>query len=122
MALLLIGCKFKKADIGDYQEIQNLFHQDEINDLKKILNFFDKVVCESENLNQKNIKNCYNQYFKRMKDNEKITGNFEIQIPYQEQEKLLNNLSPNTFDQIWKIYKTWKPRAAALEESYSCCR
>lgn len=113
--VFLLGCHSPKKSIDNYKEIIKIFNQEETNDLKKILSFFDSAVCKSENLNKNDLNNCYNQYFKRMKVEEKRTGNFEIQISYQEQKKLINHLNVNTFNQIWTKYKTNYDKLDTLE-------
>ncbi|MEZ4888271.1 MAG: hypothetical protein R3E32_26310 [Chitinophagales bacterium] len=100
--VLLIGCETIKMDrdIGAYGEIQSVFNQAEINDLRIILNFFDDVVCKSENVEKSNVLEAYEKYFKRM-DETSTDMNVDIRIDGQRQQNLFQKIGSPTFNQIW---------------------
>ncbi|MEM6298079.1 MAG: hypothetical protein AAF740_05250, partial [Bacteroidota bacterium] len=112
--IFVIGCQSNPKSLGDYEDVNKTFEADEVQDLEKIVNFFNESICESENLESTNVLNCYEQYFKRMLKAEE-TGIVEIQISYEAQEKLMKEINPRSFDQIWTYRKTWRKGTDTLE-------
>ncbi len=112
--ILVIGCQSNPKSLGDYEEVNKIFQEKEIEELEKIVEFFNESICKSEKLENTNVLDCYEQYFKRMRKAEE-TGDVEIQIPYQEQEKLMQQLDINSFNEIWTYGKTWKKDSDTLE-------
>lgn len=100
--LIIFGCKSEKESLRDYPEIQKIFTQAEINDLRLILEFFDNTVCESENVNKRNLAECYEKYFQRL-SKEAETGYTDYRISEKEVEELFNQIDNSTFNQIWWI-------------------
>ena len=117
-SLLLItlgmGCQPSPKAIGDYPDVKAVFHEEEIRDLAKIIAFFNEAICKSEHLDNSNVLACYERYFRRMQEAEE-TGNLAINIPRQEQETLLREISPGTFEQIWAHGKAWAKGTDTLD-------
>jgi hypothetical protein len=114
LIIFVIGCQSNPKSLEDYKDVNKIFEANEIEDLEKIVDFFNESICKSENLESTNVLNCYEQYFKRMRKAEE-TGNVEMRISYQEQEKLMKEINLNTFNQIWTYGKTWKKGSDTLE-------
>ena len=112
--ILVIGCQSNPKSLRDYEEVNKIFQEKEIEDLERIVDFFNESICKSEKLENTNVLDCYELYFKRMRKAEE-TGIVEIQIPYQEQEKLMREIDLNSFNQIWSYGKTWRKNSDTLE-------
>jgi len=78
--------------------MKKYFSQKDIKNLNKILLFFDEVV--KHNCKDQNIINCYNTYFKGLKNNAD-SGVSVLKIDFDEQNKLLKSLDKTTFNKIW---------------------
>jgi len=87
--------------------ITSIFQEKEIQDLKKILNFFNDQICGSEISDRSKLHDCYTKYFKRLKEVSISEGDIRIGISYDEQKKLYENLNDETFDEIWYFIKSW---------------
>lgn len=107
--LLLIGCKpVHQQGLDSIQTITKVFDESEIKDLEKILHFFNKQICKTENIENTDVNECYQRFFKRMKEQEK-TGEFETEISFQEQENMYKQISESTFNQIWVFAESCHP-------------
>jgi hypothetical protein len=90
-------CQPSSKAIGDYPDVKAVFHEEEIRDLARVIAFFNEAICKSEHLDNSNALACYEHFFRRMQEAEE-TGNLAINIPRQEQETLLREISPGTFE------------------------
>ncbi len=102
-----MGCITSKSELKADLIISNVFDDAEIRDLSKILTFFDEQICIVQQIDNSRIKDCYQAYFERMKKAAK-TGNIEIKIPFEEQQKMYSNMDESTFRQIWYFGKNWR--------------
>lgn len=104
--ILLLYLVFLVSCSPDFEYTVNIFNNNEINELNKVVNFFNNSICKSENLDTTDILECYNQYLKRMS---KATSLEEIStcISYQKQINLMQELKSETFNQIWEHQKIW---------------
>lgn len=109
MVITLVGCTHYPSDIGDYKLVKQVFNDTEVDDLRKIITFYNNAVCDSENADIQNILDCHEQYFKRMKANEP-TGSVEINISNKAQQKMMRDISPDTFKELWQPSRVWKHR------------
>lgn len=105
--LTLISCSSKRDKLGNNPSIQSIFNEKEINDLEKILDFFENQISEIENRPIENLQNCYESFFIRLEKAEK-TGFIEIKIPFGKQLNLYNEIDTSTFNQIWCFHRSWK--------------
>jgi len=80
--------------------VTNIFTGEEIQDLEKIVTFFNESICKSENIDSVDVDECYEQFFIRM-HKAADSGKIDIQILHQSQDKLIADLDKNTVDQIW---------------------
>jgi hypothetical protein len=100
LLLLITTLSCQAQSLADYQVVREVFNTDEIADLEKIISFFNQSICEAENRLESNVVDCYDHYFKRMRSAEQ-TGVIDLKIPQEAQGQLLNELSPNTLNEIW---------------------
>lgn len=107
LLLLLIGCKSADQQrLDSNQAITKVFDESEIKDLEKILHFFNKQICETQKIDNADICECYQRFFKRMEEQKK-TGEFETKISFQEQENMYRQINESTFNQIWTFAESW---------------
>ena len=64
--------------------------------MRKILTFFNEQICDNEN-----VIECYQSFLKRVAEQQEECIDIEINIPFQEQLKMYNQINENTFNQIW---------------------
>lgn len=107
LTIVILGCLSDSKTLSDYEDVNQRFEPTEIKDLEKIIGFFNTAICESEGIKDGNVLHCYEKYFKRMRKSEQ-TGKIEIAISYQDQEKLMNEISLDSFDDILRYKKSWK--------------
>ncbi len=106
MVVLLIvvsGCNPKELQLHEYPEINEVFNQEEITDLKKIVAFFEGSICQIEGMNGVdvgNVSECYQRFFERMRESVD-KGQIKIKIPYETQDQLMTELNKASYDQIW---------------------
>ncbi|MDR2916350.1 MAG: hypothetical protein LBV74_16240 [Tannerella sp.] len=81
--------------------IIDIFDKSEIEDLTRILFFFNEQICPAKEVaDGVNIQECYHDFFAHMLEKEK-TGNFDIGISFQKQKEMYDQISESTFNQIW---------------------
>jgi hypothetical protein len=106
--LFLINFSVKSQEkLNDNSTIKTVFNDIEIQDLETILEFFDSKICETENIDESNISDCYQSFFERMAQYEK-TGIIEFRIPFEDQENIYEIINQTTFNEIWTFGKSWK--------------
>jgi hypothetical protein len=92
---------FPKLESSDV--ISRHFSAQEINELQKILDFFDSELCEKSS---KDLAECYESFFSKvLKESE--TGDVYVKFPYSEQTELYRELDTAMFNEIWAYGKTW---------------
>ena len=106
---LLMGCSqintVKKMESD--KTISTIFDKSEIKGLAVIVDFFNEQICAAQkNEKTTTITQCYQRFFERMKECE-VTGDFDVKIPYREQQQMYSQLSENTFNQVWRIEQSW---------------
>lgn len=102
LLLLITTLSCQSQSLSDYQDVREVFNTDEIADLEKIMDFFNRTICEAENVPDTKVLDCYDHFFKRMRSAEQ-TGVIDLKIPQAAQEQLLKDLSPNTLNEIWSF-------------------
>lgn len=115
LIITTISCEPNQNDIGNYQEINEIFDRTEIQDLREIIQFFNTAICTSENLSNDDVNKCYNQYLKRLNENLTTEVGLELQISFEDQKAFLEQLNPNTLNQIWSYEKIWNKTSDTLE-------
>ena len=100
LLLLITTLSCQSWSLSDFEDVREVFNSEEIADLEKILDFFNQSICEAEKMPDAKILDCYDHFFKRMRSAEQ-TGVVDLKIPQEAQEQLLNELSPNTLNEIW---------------------
>jgi hypothetical protein len=105
--LTLISCSRTDEKLGDNQTVKSIFDNSEIQDLEKILTFFEHQICKTENISPDNALICYESFFSRM-DKAEESGDIDIQIPFENQIELYNQIDTSTFNQLWTINWSWK--------------
>jgi len=102
---VLMGCKNNSnTSLESFQTITDIFDKSEIEDLNIILNFFNAQICSIEN--KTNITDCYRNFFKRLEASLE-EGYLDLRISFQDQQEMYNQISQNTFNQIWTFNKSW---------------
>ena len=103
--VILIGCSgSNQENLESNSTAINIFNKSEIRDLTRILEFFNKQICTNQHLDKNNLNDCYQSFFERISEVEKI-GNIEIKISFDEQKKMYAQLNDSTFNQIWTFSK-----------------
>lgn len=101
----LFGCKQSfESNLDDDPIINKIFSSEEIEDLGKILTFFERQICSIDNMDQTRLSNCYISYFQRIEAAVKAEG-IVINISFEEQKKLYKQINKSTFDEIWTFCK-----------------
>ena len=101
VSLLLFCCKTDNENkLEQCQLIIDIFDQSEIEDLTKVLDFFNKQISFQQKNEHTDVIESYQSFFKRMSE-AAMTGNMDIDIPYQKQKEMYSQISENTFNQIW---------------------
>lgn len=92
--------------VVDNKMVQMVFDEREIQDLAKLLDFFESQVCTIYG-DSGNLFSCYQNFFVRM-DSAGTTGNIDPLIDFDAQQELYMVISDSTFSTIWAFNKTWK--------------
>ena len=77
------------------------FSKEQIHDFKIILKFYDESICKSAN--ETELMKCYDIYLDELKNRSIQTGDFSLNIDYDEQKLMYKNINKTTFDNIWKM-------------------
>lgn len=103
--IILVSCSNNNhQELKSSQIAKSVFTNNEIRDLKIIMDFFTEQISDSE---YKNNGECYQRFFERMKNNSD-SGIFEIKIPFENQTQMYEKISDTTFKNIWVLNKSWK--------------
>ena len=106
--LVLIGCSATNQDsLESNSTITTVFNESEIQDLERILEFFNEQICTTQQVDKNNLIDCYKSFFERMSESVNM-GSIEIKIPFDEQQYMYKQISDSTFNQIWAFNKVWK--------------
>jgi len=106
--IILVSCSSNQhQELKSSQLAKSVFANNEIRDLKIIIDFFTDQISASEHENNENNGDCYQRFFERMKHNSD-SGIFEIKIPFENQTQMYEKISDITFKHIWVFNKSWK--------------
>lgn len=110
LIILALGCANRKSkSLENHSIITEIYTQEEIEDLKKVMIFFESRICESKVFSLKDTYKCYDDYLfgikKKIKD-EDINFNF---LAIDDLEKLQEIIGDKSFNQIWN-YKIVKEK------------
>ena len=101
--LFLLGCSSESQDSLEFNDtVKSIFSTPEIEDLNKILTFFESEIFEKAETDCSSISTCYQPFFDKMKSNEEA-GEFNIEISFEKQQKLYQSIDSSTFNQIWSF-------------------
>ncbi len=104
--LILVGCSGTNQEhLESNSTVTGVFNKSEIQDLAKILKFFDEQICATQQVDISKLSDCYQSFFERMEEAEK-TGSIEIKIPFSEQQNLYRQINDSTFNEIWHFGKS----------------
>jgi hypothetical protein len=113
LLLLLISCKVVSANnlerLKANQTITSVFNEAEINDLAKILDFFNKHIFGTQVLYGEDVVEQYQHFFERMQ-----AENFRIGLPFQKQRELYSRIDIDTIIQIWLFYHYIETRTSEM--------
>ena len=106
--LILSGCTYDtEKKLHSNSTVTAYFTHEEINDLTKLLDFFNEQICISNGIEKKEIIKCYDSFFKKMLETVEA-GNLETKISFAKQKEIYNQISDSLFNQIWAYSKSWK--------------
>ncbi|MCK5676954.1 MAG: hypothetical protein KAH72_00555 [Flavobacteriaceae bacterium] len=95
----------KQKSLKYSKGLNQSFEKKEINDLYKILNFFDNQIMSS--FKSKSMIESYDLFNVKdleLKDEGLIFGN----IPFSKQKELYSSINKSTFNEIWNLGKSFK--------------
>lgn len=97
--LVAAGCSNRsRDDLNSNSTIISIFSTSEIEDLNRILSFFENQICSDKK--HAHTETCYKSYLKKVSENID-KGSIVINIPYEEQKVMFEQLNDSTFNQIW---------------------
>lgn len=103
--IFAIGCSAATNDFESDKTINKIFNKKEVKDLETLVNFFENQICLGQNIDTTNKHDCYESFFKHMVQCEK-TGEIILNISFEEQKKLYDQIRKKTFHEIWE--QGWK--------------
>src|SRR5690606_28799295 len=93
--------------IEDDKTINQFFAPQEIDDLKKILGFFEAQICDDDVESRESLLQCYMDFFTRM-DSATVTGYINLNISFDQQQELYTQISNSTFGHVWTFHRSWR--------------
>jgi hypothetical protein len=113
--IFAIGCSAATNDLESDKTINKIFNKDEVKDLETLVNFFENQICLGQNIDTPNKQDCYESFFKHMVQCEK-TGEIILNISFEEQKKMYNQIRKKTFNEIWGLgWQTWNNNGEKLK-------
>jgi|FLOH01.1.fsa_nt_gi hypothetical protein len=108
--IFLISCtNSNPQDLESASNIKSIFNKVEIEDLNKILSYFDNHVSSLQHCENIKISECYHNYCSDLEfEVNNGSGSIILRMPYKKQQELYKTLNESTFNQIWGYYKYWK--------------
>lgn len=110
---LVTSCDMSNSNqktLEESTELSQIFNNDEIDDLQKIVTFFDNQIMNS--FKSENIVDSYNKF--NMKDLElKEKGLIFGNVDFLMQQELYNSINKSTFDEIWNLGKSTNEKGEA---------
>jgi len=100
LSVMTCGNEDKSTQLTDYEEVQQIFSQEEIDDLKDITTYFEGVICKSNQVTAAQLPDCYQAFFEQLKAGEK-KGIMDIRIPFEAQTQFISQMNKTSFDQVW---------------------
>jgi hypothetical protein len=105
---ILIGfSSASQENLKSNSTITTVFNESEIEDLTRILNFFEEHICSTQHVEISKLADCYQSFFERMEEAVE-TGDIELKIPFEEQLNLYKQINESTFNEIWVLGKTMR--------------
>lgn len=102
---LFVSCSHSSNDLSENKTFQKVFTASEINDLQRLFDFFNESICEGVN---SNLDRCYELYLKQIREErDTVSGAFKINLSYDEQKSVYEQLTDSTFNQIWWFGKAF---------------
>lgn len=102
--IFLLNCGTKAQDLQSNSTIRELFNATEIVDLNKIMTFFEEEIC-SDLTDITDVNECYTNFFSTLRTAVE-EGEFPIDIDYEKQHNMYNELNGSTFVNIWTINRS----------------
>lgn len=97
------GCqKSDVSELAQNQTVKTVFSPGEIQDLEKILDFFETQICDLANVSRDSLYNCYQAFFKTV-GKAQTTGVIYVPIPYAAQQQMYKELKGGGFNEIWML-------------------
>jgi hypothetical protein len=115
--ILLSNCGTSAQELQSNSTIQEVFSTSEISDLNKILTFFESEIC-SDLTEVTDVNVCYANFFSTLRSAVE-EGEFPIDINFDKQREMYNELNDSTFANIWTINKSLKYKSKDTLQSIS---
>jgi len=107
LLILSFNCNAQINELKSCRIVNSIFNESEIQDLETITNFFEKKIC-----NKDSIEKCYYSFIAKLIRNEENGELFNIEIPFEEQTELYQDINKETFANIWFFQKVWTRNSA----------
>lgn len=98
--LALTNCSVSQDILEDNKTFKQTFSKTEIQDLQLLFDFFNESICSDRET--QDLTNCYQDFFTRMEKSEE-TGEIQLNISFDEQQKIYDEFSDSTFNEIWTL-------------------
>lgn len=111
--LILLSCSGKVETGSEWDpSIYQIFNEEEIEGLNKIVAFFESQICGNDKISQ---KECYNVFFDRLMEDVDANSNLVVTIDFSEQKAFYQRLKADTFNEIWGFGKM---KTATSDETF----
>ncbi|WP_339786163.1 hypothetical protein [uncultured Imperialibacter sp.] len=105
LAFVLLQCSQRiEGTLSDDPIVDEIFTPAEVRDLQKALDFFEDQICLQSAGSEVNIRDCYQSFFNSMKD-WATNGEMTVNISFDEQRRLYQQMDTSTFNSIWTFNK-----------------
>jgi hypothetical protein len=109
LLVLLFGCSSpRNEELKSNSTINSIFNERETHDLIIINDFFYNQICENSPQGNEPLDKCYAQFLENMSESYR-SGIFDLDIPFDKQLDLYENISDSTFNNLWKFNKCTFP-------------
>ncbi len=96
LTIIVFSCNnYRYNELNKDKLINKYFNKDEIEDLEKILHFFEDEICKERS---NDIKECYHNFLEKAEESYK---NKNFGISKEKQKGVLNSISKTTYGKIW---------------------
>jgi len=99
------GVDSAKEILNEDKAINAVFSSSEVKQLNTLVELFENQICNQYNSSPNSISECYSRFFKKYQLDSDFPS-FETDFDYKEQRKIVDQLSPELFDELWFVTPT----------------